>query len=66
MAKTGNAKVAGRHGPLRTPMAASGIINRGPLRPPTGANTTIPGSAPKSAPIQSPLQGQPLKSFKNK
>jgi hypothetical protein len=66
MANRGNAKIAGRHGPLRTPMAASGIINKGPLHPPTGANTTIPGSAPKSAPIRSPLQGQPLKGFKSK
>jgi hypothetical protein len=61
----GDAKVAGRLGPLRSPMADN-VITRGPLNPPIGANTTIPGTAPKAAPIRSPLQGQPTKNWKNK
>lgn len=52
------AKSAGKHGPLRTPMADCGIINKGTLRPSTGANTTVPGTAPKAAPIRSPLVPQ--------
>lgn len=50
-------KIAKMHGPLRSPMAEN-LVNKGPLRPPVGANTTIPGTAPKAAPIRSPLNGQ--------
>ena len=60
-----DAKVAGYNGPLRSPAAAT-LVNRGTLNPPTGANTTIPGTAPNAAPIRSPLQGQPLVRFKQK
>jgi hypothetical protein len=58
-------KVGGKVGPIRSPMSDY-LTNRGTLRPPTGANTTIPGSAPKAAPIRSPLQGMPLKDVKTK
>jgi hypothetical protein len=52
------AQVAGKIGPLRSPMASNGSLpNTGTLRPPTGANTTIPGTAPNAAPIRSPLAG---------
>lgn len=34
------------------------LVNHGPLRPPTGANTTMPGTAPNAAPIRSPLDGR--------
>ena len=64
MAK-GDAKPAGYFGPLRSPMAEN-VVNKGTLHPPTGANTTIPGTAPSAAPIRSPLQGQPLVRFKQK
>lgn len=65
MAKGKGPQVAGMNGPLRSPMAA-GLVNRGTLNPPTGANTTIPGTAAKAAPIRSPHQGQPFKSLKSK
>lgn len=65
MAKNrGGVKIAGMLGPLRSPMAGEGLVNRGTLNPPTGANTTLPGTAPKAAPIRSPLQGQALKDMK--
>lgn len=54
MKKSG--QIAGMNGPLRSPMAAN-LVNKGTMRPPTGANTTIPGTAPKAAPIQSPMNG---------
>jgi hypothetical protein len=63
--KNNGAKSAGYTGPLRSPMAGS-LVNKGTMRPPTGAYTTIPGSAPKSAPIRSPLQGQTLLNIKSK
>lgn len=56
--------VAKKIGPLRSPMQPSAF--KGTLHPPTGANTTMPGTAPKAAPIRSPLQGQPLGKMKNK
>jgi hypothetical protein len=56
MAKDGDAKIAGRVGPLRSPQAEY-LVNKGPLSPPVGANTTIPGTAPNAAPIRSPLPG---------
>ena len=49
--------VAHKHGPLRSPMADY-LVNKGPLNPAIGANTTIPGTAPNAAPIRSPLNGQ--------
>lgn len=52
----GDAKTAGKIGPLRSPQADY-LVQKGPLNPPIGANTTIPGTAPKAAPIRSPLQG---------
>ena len=65
MARERGAQTAGMFGPLRTPMAGEGLVNKsGTLNPPTGANTTVPGTAPKAAPIRSPLQGQPLKDYK--
>lgn len=67
MARESGTKVAGLFGPLRSPMGSGeGMVNKsGTLNPPTGANTTIPGTAPKAAPIRSPLQGQPLKDMKS-
>jgi hypothetical protein len=52
-----DAKVAGKIGPLRSP-GTDTLVAKGPLRPPTGANTTISGIATKAAPIQSPLDGK--------
>jgi hypothetical protein len=60
----GGVRVAGYNGPIRSPIADN-LFNRGTLNPPIGANTTVPGTAPKAAPIRSPLQGQPLKGFKS-
>jgi hypothetical protein len=51
---------AGKVGPIRTPMAGY-LVNKPELDPPTGANTTIPGTAPKAAPIQSPMGGSQIK-----
>lgn len=45
----------GMNGPLRTPMAGFCTQPKQNHNPPTGANTTIPGTAPKAAPIRSPL-----------
>ena len=52
----GDAQVGKKIGPLRSPQTDY-LVNRGPLNPPVGANTTIPGTAPNAAPIRSPLQG---------
>lgn len=52
------AAVAGRTGPLRSPMAgnlAGG--DRLKLNPSTAANTTRPGISRQSAPIRSPMNG---------
>lgn len=49
--------IAHKHGPIRSPMTDY-LVNKGPLNPPTGANTTVPGTAPNAAPIRSPLNGQ--------
>jgi hypothetical protein len=65
MARDRGGQAAGYNGPLRSPIAAN-LVNRGTLRPSTGANTTVPGTAPKAAPVRSPLQGQPLARMKNK
>lgn len=52
-----DAKIASKIGPLRSP-GTDTLVAKGPLRPATGANTTIPGTAPKAAPIQSPMDGK--------
>jgi len=52
-----DAKIAGMNGTLRSP-AADTLVNKGTLKPSIGANTTIPGTAPKAAPIQSPMNGE--------
>lgn len=56
-------KIAGMNGPIRSPMTDN-MFHKGTLHPSIGANTTIPGTAPKAAPIRSPLQGQPLAKLK--
>lgn len=49
--------VSGKHGPLRTPMQGYMVHgDNSKLNPSTGANTTIPGTAPKAVPIQSPIK----------
>ena len=55
MAKN-DGKIAGMNGPLRSPAAAT-LVNKGTLNPSIGANTTIPGTAPKAALIQSFMNG---------
>lgn len=57
MADRGTQTIASLNGPVRSPIADF-LVNRGPLRPPTGANTTMPGTAPNAAPIRSPLDGR--------
>lgn len=42
-------------GPLRSPMGNSELFGKATQLPPIGANTNIPKSAPRSAPIRSPL-----------
>lgn len=59
----GDGKIAGKIGPLRSPQAEY-LITKSPLNPAIGANTTIPGTAPKAAPIRSPLQGQKIQNRK--
>jgi len=49
--------IARKIGPLRSPQTDY-LVNKGPLRPATGANTTVPGTAPNAAPIRSPLDGR--------
>lgn len=43
------------YGQIRTPMSKMELFGKSVKPPPIGANTNIPGSAPKSAPIRSPL-----------
>jgi len=50
-------KVSGLNGTLRSPMSDT-LVNKGTLKPSIGANTTMPGTAPKAAPIQSPMNGE--------
>lgn len=42
-------------GPLCSPGAFTGLGKGKDMHPATGANTTVPGTAPKAAPIRSPL-----------
>jgi hypothetical protein len=51
------AKMAGKTGPLRSPMAGhlAGGKQSPKLNPSIAANTTTPGIAKASAPIQSPM-----------
>lgn len=53
------AKESGKVGPLRTPMCGNlaQSENKLKLNPSVGANTTTPGIARESAPIQSPMNG---------
>jgi len=48
-------KTTSHYGQLRTPMIQSELYGNPNKLPPIGANTNIPGSAPKSAPVRSPL-----------
>lgn len=57
MPDKGQQTVAHKNGPIRSPMTDY-LVNKGTLNPPTGANTTMPGTAPNAAPIRSPLNGQ--------
>ena len=59
----GDQEIAHKIGPLRSPQTDY-LVNKSPLNPAIGANTTIPGTAPKAAPIRSPLNGQPLVKMK--
>lgn len=46
-------KGGSNYGPLRTPMSAD-AVKSSPMVPKIARNTTMPGTAPKSAPISSP------------
>ena len=59
MAKSSKNRGMGYTGPVRSPMAGFLTNDKVKLNVPTGANTTMPGTAPKSAPIQSPLVTRP-------
>lgn len=48
---------SGMTGPLKSPMHGY-LVNKPNLNPPCAHNTTMPGTAPKAAPIVSPLRGQ--------
>ena len=50
-------KVSGMTGCLRSPMAGNLACKVGNLHPSVAANTTTPGIAKASAPIQSPMNG---------
>jgi hypothetical protein len=51
------ADCSGHVGPIRTPMAGNLANDKTKLNPAIGANTTTPGIAKQSAPIQSPMNG---------
>ena len=48
---------SGMNGPLRSPMSGNMANESTKLNPSIAANTTMPGIAKRSAPIQSPMNG---------
>lgn len=53
--KKDSVKTCSNYGQLRTPMAMKQLFGKSVTPPAIGANTNIPKSAPRSAPIRSPL-----------